>query len=156
MTTTTDLLRRAAVLLAVLLDVYAADGGAPADKKYDDTHEIISGLLALAGQMERAQPVANSPSIGDYVLATKYSDGDFGDPWYVGFLLAMCGDRFVVGMSDDDPGNCRAYRRCEKITGAVGGLLLKISPPLEGLVNPDEFNVWALRDALAAMEDPKP
>ena len=49
MTTTTDLLRRA----AVLLDVYAADGGGPADKKYDDTNEIISGLLALADQMER-------------------------------------------------------------------------------------------------------
>ena len=62
MTTTTDLLRRA----AVLLDVYAADGGGPADKKYDDTHEVISGLLSLAYSMSAPVVAQRMPYAGGF------------------------------------------------------------------------------------------
>lgn len=72
--------------------------------------------------------IANYLSPGDYVLATKYSDGDPGDQWSVGFFSGMLskssGDRFLV---EDEHGNqfrANGFRRIKKISPERGEWLL--------------------------------
>ena len=64
---------------------------------------------------------------GDYVLATKYSDGDCKDEFAVGFFNGMLIDRYGKTtdryMVVDNKGkNFRGngFRRCEKISKRVG------------------------------------
>jgi len=68
---------------------------------------------------------------GDYVLATKYQDGDPKDHFCVGFFNGMLIDnkgketeRYMVidGAGANFRGN--GFRRCEKIRGDVGELLV--------------------------------
>lgn len=70
-------------------------------------------------------------SKGDYVLATKYSDGDPQDPWAVGFYDHMEGDRhFIVG-NDGQQLRHSGFRRVGRITAQKGAWLLKNSREIE-------------------------
>lgn len=61
---------------------------------------------------------------GDYVLATKYSDGDPNDHWAVGFFDRTEGDRhFIVG-NDGQQLRANGFRRIGKITPEKGAWLL--------------------------------
>jgi len=64
---------------------------------------------------------------GEYVLATKYSDGDSRDHWAVGFYDHAKGDRhFVI----DGAGNqlrANGFRRVGRITPEKGAWLLENS-----------------------------
>ena len=57
---------------------------------------------------------------GDYVLATKYDDGDPGDHWAVGFFDSMLGDRYMIVDGNGDQFRGNGFRRCEKITSEQG------------------------------------
>lgn len=68
---------------------------------------------------------------GDYVLATKYPDGDPKDHFYIGFFRGMLIDKFgsVTDryLVDDGKGNlarANGFRRCEKISANVGSALV--------------------------------
>lgn len=65
---------------------------------------------------------------GDYVLATKYSDGDPQDHWFVGFFVGMLpkvdGDRYEVAWGDGKLARGNGFRRAEKITAKRGQWLL--------------------------------
>lgn len=61
---------------------------------------------------------------GDYVLATKYSDGDPGDHFVIGFYDGKDGDRHHVVDSRGQRFRANGFRRCEKISGEVGAWLL--------------------------------
>lgn len=62
---------------------------------------------------------------GDYVLATKYSDGDPCDHFVVGFFDRMLGDdRFIVVDGDGVPFRASGFRRCERISQNVGGTIV--------------------------------
>lgn len=66
-------------------------------------------------------------AVGDYVLATKYGDGDPGDHFAVGFVVAAAGawPRFdiVDGKGDLFRGN--GFRRAEQITTEEGSWLVQ-------------------------------
>lgn len=73
--------------------------------------------------------------IGDYVLATKYSDGDPGDHFVVGYFTGMLpkigGDRYMVADSDGKQFRGNGFRRCEKITSERGRWLVEHFPDIE-------------------------
>lgn len=67
-------------------------------------------------------------SVGDYVLATKYQDGDANDPWGVGVIeqirlhssakeFGLCSERYQI---KDDPHKRNEYRRAKKISKEFG------------------------------------
>lgn len=70
-------------------------------------------------------------SPGDYVLGTKYSDGEAWDPWIVGFYKGQCGDgRHQIADSFGNTGRI-VYRRVENITADQGNYLLANADNLE-------------------------
>ena len=68
---------------------------------------------------------------GDYVLATKYSDGDPQDHWAVGFYDREEGGRHYVvdGVGQQMRGN--GFRRVAKISEARGAWLLQNARDIE-------------------------
>lgn len=86
---------------------------------------------------------------GDYVLATKYADGDPGDQWAVGFFDSMLpkagGDRFMVVDGEGRQFRGNGFRRCEKITDEQGAWLLSQVDEIEASiphVGYDEDGNW--------------
>lgn len=86
---------------------------------------------------------------GDYVLATKYSDGDPQDHWCVGFLHSMLpkagGDRFQVVDSDGNQFRGNGFRRVQKIGANEGKWLLEHAAEIEA----SERSVWDWLDSLS-------
>lgn len=62
---------------------------------------------------------------GDYVLATKYSDGDPCDHFCVGFFAGMLGDRYLVQDECGKSFRPGGFRRAERISSRVGDILVK-------------------------------
>lgn len=63
---------------------------------------------------------------GDYVLATKWSDGDPGDHWYVGFYdHESAGGRHYVTDGEGNQARGNGFRRVKKISAERGEWLLK-------------------------------
>ena len=66
---------------------------------------------------------------GDYVLATKWRDGDPGDQWAVGFFAGMLEkvgeDRYMVSDEDGRQFRGNGFRRVEKISSERGRWLLE-------------------------------
>jgi hypothetical protein len=67
---------------------------------------------------------------GDYVLATKYSDGDPKDHFAIGFFHGMLIDnngketeRFMVVDASGKNFRGNGFRRCERITQRTGKIL---------------------------------
>jgi len=91
---------------------------------------------------------------GDYVLATKYSDGDPWDGWAVGFFDGMLhyksGDRFMVIDSNGHQFRGNGFRRCEKITPDEGEAIIKFDRSIvnEAGYYPNEpiINLWDILD----------
>ena len=101
----------------------------------------IGALLAAVPPAALAVPEGEeSPAIGDYVLGTKYSDGDPGDPWAVGIYAGMKDGRHVVTHHDGTPIYAKGFRRVGKITHEQGRDMLKVSRGLEGAGG----SLWAM------------
>ena len=64
--------------------------------------------------------------LGDYIAASKYSDGDLRDPWCVGFLQGWIGERFLVMDGDGILFRQNGFRRVKKITREEGAYLLRV------------------------------
>jgi hypothetical protein len=68
------------------------------------------------------------PTIGDYVLATKYSDGDPGDHWCIGFYAGPTSHnppRHDVVDSEGRSFRGNGFRRIKKITPERGAWMLE-------------------------------
>lgn len=65
-----------------------------------------------------------SVEIGDYVLATKYSDRDPLDPWRVGYVVKIVQSKrglgYIVGNRDGTWEDNREYLYVKHITGEFG------------------------------------
>lgn len=88
--------------------------------------------------------MSKSPQLRDYVLATKYSDGDPGDHYAVGFLRQIdqrYGDiRYIVVDNNETPFRANGFRRCESITDAEGRWLIQHFPDFKPFEHgEDEF-----------------
>lgn len=85
--------------------------------------------------------------VGDYVLATKYSDGDPGDHWAVGFFAGVTAGRYdppryEVVDSNGISFRGNGFRRVKKIKPDVGEFLLRYAekiPPKSKDSGPDRF-----------------
>ena len=76
----------------------------------------------------------DSISVGDYVLASHWSDFNANDPWSVGFVHSIVSYetnkkqfcRFVLCDEDGDPlMNGRQFRHAKRITPEEGNAFLK-------------------------------
>jgi len=74
------------------------------------------------------------PEIGDYVLATKYHDGDPCDHFFVGFISDVSckpnGVRFMVVDSEGRSQRANGFRRAERIAGEEGRELIAMFPEI--------------------------
>jgi len=92
---------------------------------------------------------------GDYVLATKYDDGDPCDHWCVGFYSGETTHygqpRYAVVDSDGKPFRANGFRRVEKITEEVGAWLIRLIPCLTPC--PVGVNIWNFIPKLEEREE---
>jgi hypothetical protein len=78
--------------------------------------------------------------IGDYVLATKYSDGDPCDHFYVGFVSEYTWhDRYMIVDNEGNNQRGNGFRRVEKLTDDEGRRLVEIMPSIGDRPGP---SVW--------------
>lgn len=96
-----------------------------------------------------------TPQLGDYVLATKYDDGDPGDPWALGFYageLDMGNDReeikvarrYLVNNGDGKSIRPNGYRRVARIRPDVGAWLLNVAAKQLEQSPPGTVNLWSM------------
>lgn len=82
--------------------------------------------------------------LGDYVLATKYSDGDSGDQWCVGTLERVLDEydppRFQVVDGDGNPFRHNGFRRVRGASRRMGERFVKNIPNIEA----SRSSIWAL------------
>ena len=84
--------------------------------------------------------------IGSYVLATKYSDGDPGDAWAVGFYDGFRNKRHYVLDADGNQIRHGGYRMAGVIAAPVGKWLLSVAAaPLE-MSPPGSVDLWKMLD----------
>jgi len=91
--------------------------------------------------------VNREPKPGDYVLATKYRDGDPGDQWCVGYFSHMLvtnsgkvTDRYMV-TGENGMFRANGFRRCERISADVGNALVRAIP----LIEQSRHSLWYWR-----------
>jgi hypothetical protein len=69
---------------------------------------------------------------GEYVLATKWSDGDPQDHWFVGFYDGDGkNDRHMVVDNDGRQGRMNGFRKVKKISANRGKFLLENAREIE-------------------------
>lgn len=69
--------------------------------------------------------------IGDYVLATKYEDGDPCDHFFVGFVVGYTHHgRYLVADNQGASQRANGFRRVEKITEEEGRKLVEMIPTI--------------------------
>jgi hypothetical protein len=72
---------------------------------------------------------------GDYVLATKWHDGDPQDQWCVGFYDATLeksgGDRYMVVDAEGNQFSGNGFRRVKKISADRGSWILQHKKEIE-------------------------
>ena len=107
-----------------------------------------------------------SVNIGDYVLATKYDDGDPGDPWAVGFYAGeldmgntrsdiKVAPRYLVNDNNGKTIRPSGYRRVACIRKDVGAWLLNVAAKQLEQSPPGTVNLWNMLTPLALEEEPK-
>lgn len=88
---------------------------------------------------------------GDYVLATKYRDGDPHDGWALGFYDSMLpkigGDRFMVVNSEGKQYRGNGFRRCERVSDELGDWIFANRIAIEALTRIAPINMWRFRFA---------
>jgi len=98
---------------------------------------------------------STDPQIGDYVLATKYSDGDPGDAWALGFFdgpapgfargkLGAESMRWTVRNASGDSIRPGGFRRVARIREDVGRWLLEVAAPHLEKCPPGTVNLWTM------------
>ena len=91
----------------------------------------------------------NTLKKGDYVLATKYSDGDPQDAWCVGFFDSMLRDRYIIVDGEGKPFRANGYRAARIITKEEGEFLIQNKLWIESSMRSvwhwidDSDEVWA-------------
>lgn len=86
--------------------------------------------MNVPGNIERV--VVSKLHCGDYVLATKWGDGDPQDQWCVGFYeRQLRDDRHLVCRSDGTPFRASGFRRVERISRGRGEWILSNMKSIE-------------------------
>ena len=90
-----------------------------------------------------------APRAGDYVLATKFHDGDPGDPWALGIYAGLdtllpSSPRHMVHDSEGNSIRSSGYRRVARIRKDVGRWLLTVAAPHLEKCPPGTVNLWTM------------
>jgi len=108
--------------------------------KTDDTPQPAPGGTPVE------RPVM--PAVGDYVLATKYSDGDPGDNWALGFyagpMLEYTPPRHDVADSEGKSIRGNGFRYVRRIRKDVGRWLLTVAAKQLEQSPPGTVNLWTM------------
>jgi len=79
---------------------------------------------------------------GTYVLATKWTDGDPGDAWAVGFYDGEIDGRHFVVDNDDKQIRITGYRRVGAVSKEVGHWLIAVAADVLEQSPPGSVNLW--------------
>jgi hypothetical protein len=82
--------------------------------------------------------------VGDYVLATKYDDGDPGDMWALGFYDGERDGRHYVKDSAGQQIRGNGFRRASRIRKDVGNWLLNVAAKELERSPPGTVNLWTM------------
>jgi hypothetical protein len=75
--------------------------------------------------------------VGDYVLATKYNDGDPCDHFCIGFVSSFTWhDRYIIVDNEGRNQRHNGFRRAEKITEEEGRQLVEMMPEIGDVPGP--------------------
>lgn len=111
-----------------------------ADQMYAYARSALSARKPLTDGQSKPLP----PNIGDYVLATKYSDGDPGDAWALGFYAGNVEDRHLVNDAAGLAIRLGGYRRVGRIPTEIGNWLWANRDNLERA--PLKISLWGMYD----------
>ena len=100
--------------------------------------------------------MSNALVKGDYVLATKYRDGDPLDGYAVGFYNGSYDHfgslRHLVVDGAGKQFRANGFRRAERISTELGAWIVKNRPTIEALTQIEPLNMWRYRRASARAE----
>lgn len=68
---------------------------------------------------------------GDYVIATKYSDGSCKDQWCIGYFDRYENKRYYVINSEGNQFRSNGFRRCEVIEPSIAKFIIDNIDKLE-------------------------
>ena len=86
--------------------------------------------------------ICRIPEIGEYCLATKYSDGDPGDPWGLGFYDGERGGRHYIKDNNGNQIRGNGYRKVGRVRKDVGHWLLHTAAKALEASPPGTVNLW--------------
>jgi len=127
-----------------------ADSQTRGETIHPDSNSLYAVLLVLAEEVRRLRELVPSPvdvpERGDYVLATKWSDGNPGDPWGVGFYDGEGDGRLFVVDSNRKQIRLNGYRAAARIPKKLGQWLLENAAALEAgaLGSGAQLNLWGM------------
>ncbi len=87
--------------------------------------------------------------IGDYVLATKWDDGDPGDAWAIGFWDGYRNGRHHVIDNEGRPIRHGGFRKVGCITSETGTWLLDVAAKTLEASPPGTVNLWRMLTPIA-------
>ena len=116
--------------------------GVHSEATIDDGIRLLRRQLAEA-ELKREPLSDERITKGEYVLATKWSDGDPGDHWGVGFYDRFENGRHYVVDSAGQQIRGNGFRRVGRITADVGRWLLSAAKSLEASP-PGTVNLWTM------------
>lgn len=143
---------------AEVMDSYTAMlAAAPAVPQAEPKRELTAGehdvldsalrssvkLVARGVAEPKREPSDESITKGEYVLATKWSDGDPGDHWGVGFYDRLENGRHYIVDRAGQQIRGNGFRRAGRITMDVGIWLLSAAKSLEASP-PGTVNLWTM------------
>lgn len=89
------------------------------------------------------------PKIGEYCLATKWSDGDPGDHWGLGFYDGERDGRHYIKDNNGNQIRTNGFRRVARIQPDVGAWLLNTAAQALEASPPGTVNMWTMLTPLA-------
>jgi len=93
-------------------------------------------------------------SLGDYVLASKWSDGKLCDPWSIGILSEIVyvydKPRYLIADLDGNLISETMHRRAERISPTVGDELLILNKKHDWEFNCPMRSIWGMKKMVSA------
>lgn len=123
------------------LDPKATSAASP-ERPALNREDAAAQVAACSG--EQREPLSDEQiAKGDFVLATKWGDGDPGDHWGVGFYDRLHNGRHYVLDNGGKQIRGNGFRRVGRITPEMGRWLLSAAAMLESSP-PGTVNLWTM------------
>lgn len=112
------------------------------------------GILTIFGYTKTESDVSKNLKVGDYVLASRWSDGKLCESWAVGLISEITEahgkPRYYVGHGDGKLISMAPYRRAERIDPFVGSELLRLSEEQDWEWLCPHRSIWGMKRIIKA------